>query len=199
MFGIVPECVYCVCAGTEAGLFSFVDGEWQDNHADAMLESSTHRDTDHQHYRDNNYLHFCSIFHPQLLLCSVTDSSLMKPQRSREGSVHTLYRETTRTPGSDSQVCSPSRRWHLLLTVVLFRCLQDTAYTIWGQKEPSVLNNSGKTGLGWKAVTGIHNHWKPGLGVKWKSQFYMKQRCEVSDGGIRFSAYCTLLSLDNFY
>lgn len=64
-----------VCTG------SFVDGEWQGNHTDAILESSTHHDTDYQHHRDNNYLHFCSIFHPQLLLCCVTDSSLMKPQR----------------------------------------------------------------------------------------------------------------------
>jgi len=68
----MPECVHCVCAGTEGGLFSIVDGEWQGNHADAILESSTHHDTDYQHYRDNNYLHFYCIFHPKLLLCSLT-------------------------------------------------------------------------------------------------------------------------------
>ena len=37
--------MHCACAGTEGRLLSFVDGEWQGNHADAILESFTHHDS----------------------------------------------------------------------------------------------------------------------------------------------------------
>lgn len=45
LFGSLSECVHCACAGTEGRLLSFVDGEWQGNHTDAILESFTHHDS----------------------------------------------------------------------------------------------------------------------------------------------------------